>query len=163
MFSATLTEEVAALIDNYFYEPVTVEIENQRTPLEQITQYFYSVPNFFTKVNLLEHLLANQEQFSRVLIFVSIKQFADKVFELLDPIFPEQIGVLHSNKSQNLRINSLEKFRNGTFRMLIATDVPGAWIFRIFRTLSILMCPIFRKIIFTALAAPDDRKRPELQ
>ena len=123
MFSATLTEEVAALIDSYFYEPITVEIENQRTPLEQITQYFYSVPNFFTKVNLLENLLASQEEFSRVLIFVSSKQFADRVFELLNPIYPEQIGVLHSNKSQNLRINSLEKFRNGTFRMLIATDV----------------------------------------
>jgi ATP-dependent RNA helicase RhlE len=123
MFSATLTDEVAALIDSYFYEPITVEIENQRTPLEQITQYFYLVPNFFTKVNLLENLLASQEEFSRVLIFVSSKQFADRVFELLDQIFPEQIGVLHSNKSQNLRINSLEKFRNGTFRMLIATDV----------------------------------------
>jgi ATP-dependent RNA helicase RhlE len=123
MFSATLTEDVAALIDSYFYEPITVEIESQRIPLEQITQYYYSVPNFFTKVNLLENLLVNQDEFSRALIFVSSKQYADRVFELLNPIFPDQIGVLHSNKSQNLRINSLEKFRNGTFRMLIATDI----------------------------------------
>jgi ATP-dependent RNA helicase RhlE len=123
MFSATLTDEVAALINDYFAEPITVQIENQRTPLEQITQYYYAVPNFFTKVNLLESLLASQDEFSRALIFVSSKQFADRVFELINPIFPDQIGVLHSNKSQNLRINSLEKFRNGIFRLLISTDV----------------------------------------
>ena len=123
MFSATLTDEVAALIESYFYEPITVEIESPRTPLEQITQYFYSVPNFFTKVNLLTNLLANTEEYSRVLVFVSSKQFADRLFELIDPVFPEQVAVLHSNKSQNYRINSLENFRNGTCRILIATDV----------------------------------------
>ena len=123
MFSATLTEDVAAMIDNYFYDPETIEIENQRTPLEQISQYYYSVPNFFTKINLLENLLSNSEVYQRVLIFVASKQLADRVFELLDPIFSEQIGVLHSNKSQNYRINALERFRAGTSRMLIATDV----------------------------------------
>ncbi|HEY3371840.1 MAG TPA: DEAD/DEAH box helicase [Prolixibacteraceae bacterium] len=123
MFSATLTEDVAAMIDNYFYEPETIEIQSQGTPLEQISQYYYVAPNFFTKVNLLETLLADADVFQRVLIFVASKQFADRVFELLDPIFPEQIGVLHSNKSQNYRINALERFRSGTSRMLIATDV----------------------------------------
>jgi ATP-dependent RNA helicase RhlE len=123
MFSATLTDEVAMLIDTYFYEPITIEVENQRTPLEQITQYYYAVPNFFTKVNLLESLLNNKEEFERVLIFTASKQLADRVFELINPIFPEQIGVLHSNKSQNLRINSLQRFKDGTSRMLIATDV----------------------------------------
>jgi ATP-dependent RNA helicase RhlE len=123
MFSATLTEEVAMLIDTYFYEPITIEIENQRTPLEQISQYFYAVPNFFTKVNLLENLLINSAEFERVLIFVASKQLADRVFDLMDHKFPDQIGVLHSNKSQNLRINSLQRFKDGTSRMLIATDV----------------------------------------
>jgi len=123
MFSATLTEDVATLIDSYFYDPIVVEIESQRTPLEQITQYFYAVPNFYTKVNLLENLLSNVEEFSRVLIFIASKQFADRVFSLIDPMFPDQVGVLHSNKSQNLRINSLERFKNGESRILIATDL----------------------------------------
>lgn len=123
MFSATLTADVSELIDNYFDEPETVEIENQQTPLEQITQYFYAVPNFFTKINLLESLLSNVDEFSRVLIFVSVKQMADRVFALIDTKFPEQAGVLHSNKSQNFRINSLERFKNGTNRILISTDV----------------------------------------
>ena len=123
MFSATLTEDVANMIDSYFYEPETIEIQSQGTPLEQISQYYYGAPNFFTKINLLENLLSTTEIFQRVLIFVASKQYADRVFELLDPIFPDQIGVLHSNKSQNYRINALERFRSGTSRMLIATDV----------------------------------------
>ena len=123
MFSATLTEDVATMIDSYFFEPETIELQNQGTPLEQISQYYYSVPNFFTKVNLLENIIADSEAFKRVLIFVSSKQLADRVFELLDPIYNEQIGVLHSNKSQNYRINALERFRAGISRMLIATDV----------------------------------------
>lgn len=123
MFSATLTDEVAGLIDSYFYDPVTVEIETQGTPLEQIGQYFYSVPNFYTKVNLLEKLLIQADEFVRVLVFVESKQVADRVFELLDPKFPDQIGVLHSNKSQNYRINALERFKSGISRILISTDV----------------------------------------
>ena len=123
MFSATLTEEVASMIDNYFYEPETIEIQVQGTPLEQISQYYYEVPNFHTKVNLLENLLSDTKVFQRVLTFVASKQLADRIFEMLNPHFPEQIGVLHSNKSQNYRINALERFRNGTSRILIATDV----------------------------------------
>lgn len=123
MFSATLTEEVASMIDTYFCEPETVEIQAQGTPLEQISQYYYEVPNFHTKINLLENLLSDTQSFQRVLIFVASKQLADRIFELLYPHFPDQIGVLHSNKSQNYRINSLERFKNGTSRILIATDV----------------------------------------
>lgn len=123
MFSATLTDEVASLIDSYFFDPVTVEIDDQRTPVEQIIQYFHAVPNFYTKINLLQNLLSNETEFSRVLIFVSGKQVADRVSALIEPIFPEQSGVIHSNKSQNYRINALERFRSGQNRILIATDV----------------------------------------
>jgi ATP-dependent RNA helicase RhlE len=147
MFSATLTEEVATLIADYFYEPETVEIESQRTPLEQITQYFYSVPNFFTKINLLENLLSNADEFKRVLIFVSVKQVADRVFELIDQKFPDEAGVLHSNKSQNFRINSLERFKNGTNRILISTDVAS-------RGLDIL--DVSHVINFDTPDAPED-------
>jgi Superfamily II DNA and RNA helicases len=123
MFSATLTDEVAQLINDYFYEPVTIEIESRQTPIEQIGQSYYFVPNFNTKVNLLENLLSNSEEFKRVLVFVGSKQVADRLFEMIGPKFPEQIGVIHSNKSQNFRINALERFKNGVSRILISTDV----------------------------------------
>ena len=123
MFSATLIEEVSMLINEYFDEPVMVEIDDQRKPAEQITQYYYSVPNFYTKIDLLKNLLSDPSTFDRVLVFAATKQTADRIFELLDPVYPEQIGVLHSNKSQNYRINALEKFKKGESRILITTDV----------------------------------------
>ncbi len=118
-----MAEKVASLIDSYFFDPVTVEIDDQRMPVEQISQHFYAVPNFYTKINLLENLLSNEADFSRVLVFVSSKQVADRVSALLEPLFPDQSGVIHSNKSQNYRINALERFRSGQNRILIATDV----------------------------------------
>lgn len=123
MFSATLTDEVAQLINDYFYESVTIEIEGRQTPVEQIGQCYYFVPNFNTKVNLLVNLLSNSDVFKRVLVFAESKQVADRLFEMIEPKFPAQIGVIHSNKSQNFRINSLERFKNGISRILISTDV----------------------------------------
>lgn len=123
MFSATLTKEVDNLITDYFNNPVKIEIAPHGTPLEQIIQKAYHVPNFNTKVNLFEHLLNTDSELKKVLVFVDNKKFADRLFENISPKFPDQVGVMHSNKSQNYRINTLKRFQNGTNRVLIATDI----------------------------------------
>lgn len=123
MFSATLSAGVAKLIDDYFYEPQKIEIAAHGTPLEQIIQQAYHVPNFYTKVNLLEILLSANEDFSKVLVFVANKKLADRLFAHLEEKFPDQLGVIHSNKSQNLRINMLKRFEEGVHRILISTDI----------------------------------------
>jgi ATP-dependent RNA helicase RhlE len=86
-------------------------------------QQAFHVPNFFTKVNLLTHLLQNNEDMSKVLVFVASKQLADKLHEKMSAILEDNVGVIHSNKSQNQRFNTIERFENGTLRMLIATDI----------------------------------------
>jgi ATP-dependent RNA helicase RhlE len=123
MFSATLTKDVRELIENYFSEPIVVEIQDQRVPIDKITHFCYVVPNFFTKINLLVQLLSNTTEYKRVLVFAASKQLADRMVKLIDPFYAEQMGVLHSNKSQNSRINALDDFKNGTIRILIATDL----------------------------------------
>jgi ATP-dependent RNA helicase RhlE len=123
MFSATLTEEVEALILDFFHDPQKIEIARHGTPLEKIIQQAYHVPNFFTKVNLLKYLLKNDENLERVLVFVATKKLADRLEEQLIKDFPETIGVIHSNKSQNQRFNILEKFKNGDHKVIIATDI----------------------------------------
>ena len=55
--------------------------------------------------------------------FAATKKLADELFEQIDAAFPEQIGVIHSNKSQNFRFDVVKKFQNGTHRVLIATDI----------------------------------------
>ncbi len=123
MFSATITEEVEKLMDTYFINPERVEAAPAGTPLENINQYVYHVPNFYTKVNMLQYLLNSDADMTKVLVFVSTKQLADDLFDEVGPKFPEQVGVIHSNKSQNHRFNTVEQFKNGNYRFIIATDV----------------------------------------
>ena len=123
LFSATITPEVESIIENTFNFPVFIEAAPLGTPLENIKQWGYKVSNFHTKINLLQHILQDKEQFHRVLVFAPSKRLADLMFEQLDPGFPEEIGVIHSNKSQNYRFNSLRKFQSSEHRILIATDL----------------------------------------
>ncbi len=122
LFSATLTDDVNTIIQEFFNHPVTIEIAPTGTPLDLIIQQAYHVPNFYTKVNLLEHLLKD-ESFTKVLIFVESKKLADRLAEHLEKTFGEQMGVIHSNKSQNYRLNSIKKFETGENRILIATEL----------------------------------------
>jgi ATP-dependent RNA helicase RhlE len=123
MFSATMTEEVDMLIDEYFTVPEKISVAASGTRLDNIEQQCYSVPNFYTKVNLLSSLLNNKDEYGKVLVFVSGKKTADKLFEELEPRYGSETSVIHSNKSQNYRLRSVQQFDEGTMRILIATDV----------------------------------------
>lgn len=123
LFSATITEEVEALMNTYFNNPVRVEAAPTGTPLDNIEQRAYKVPNFNTKVNLLQQLLETQEEMNKVMIFVSTKGFADELFERLSVVFPDKLGVIHSNKDQNYRFNTVNRFEDGSYRAIIATDI----------------------------------------
>ncbi len=123
LFSATITEDVERIIEEYFNNPARIEAAPTGTPLDNIRQLAYQVPNFYTKVNLLKLLLAEHSEMTKVLIFVGTKALADQLYEQLSEQFPEQAGVIHSNKDQNYRFNSVNQFQNGTYRFLIATDI----------------------------------------
>lgn len=123
MFSATMTDDIAALIEDSFIAPETISIAVSGTPLDNIAQSCYPVPNFYTKINLLEYLLKDKSVFQKVLVFVAGKKKTDMVFEALEMSYGSEIGVIHSNKSQNYRIRSIEHFEEGTSRILISTDV----------------------------------------
>jgi len=123
MFSATMTEEVDALIDDFFTVPAKISIAVSGTPLDNIAQQCYPVPNFYTKVNLLSQLLKNKEEFAKALVFVSSKKNADRLFEALETDFGSEACVIHSNKSQNYRIRSIGEFDEGKNRILVTTDV----------------------------------------
>lgn len=123
MFSATITGDVEMLMNTYFNAPERIEAAPTGTPLENIIQTAYKVPNFYTKVNLLIQLLTQNEDMSKVLVFVATKSLADDLYEELKAEFPERVGVIHSNKEQNHRFNTVNQFTNGTYRFIIATDI----------------------------------------
>lgn len=123
LFSATMTEEVDDLLDEYFEFPEEVSLAPSGTPLEKIKQYAYHAPNFLTKLNILKDLLHRNEDMSRVLVFVNNKRIADYVLDALESEFPEQFGVIHSNKTQNYRLNTMASFQNNEIRGLVTTDI----------------------------------------
>lgn len=123
LFSATLTTDVEKLIETFFNNPVRVEAAPVGTPLENIAQFGYAVPNFNTKINLLNLLLRKDADMTKVLVFVATKQLADQVHEQLEAIFPDQVGIIHSNKAQSQRFEAVDLFKAGTHRLLIATDI----------------------------------------
>ncbi len=123
LFSATMTDEVDAVLNDFFDFPEEVSLAASGTPLENITQITYQVPNFNTKINLLKHLLTQHEDMSRVLIFVNNKKISDMLHESIEEDFPDQFGVIHSNKSQNYRLSTMATFQEGGLRGIITTDI----------------------------------------
>lgn len=123
LFSATMTIEVEDLIEEFSNGPQKIEAAEVGTPLENILQKGFKVPNFYTKTNLLARLLELDVSMSKVLVFVATKKLSDLLHDKLNEFYPDQLGIIHSNKSQNFRFNSLINFQNGSFRVLIATDL----------------------------------------
>jgi len=123
MFSATMTEDVEILITENFIEPEFIAIALSGTPLENIAQSCYRAPNFYTKVNLLAHLLKDKSKYQKVLIFMDSKKNADRLFEALEEEFWKDLGIIHSNKSQNNRMAAIERFNDNASRILIASDL----------------------------------------
>ncbi|MFH6997001.1 DEAD/DEAH box helicase [Flavobacterium sp. FlaQc-57] len=123
LFSATMTDEVDAVLNDFFDFPEEVTLAASGTPLENITQITYNVPNFNTKVNLLKHLLETNENMERVLVFVNNKKISDMLHTRIEEDFEGQFGVIHSNKSQNYRLSTMAEFQEGNLRGLITTDI----------------------------------------
>jgi ATP-dependent RNA helicase RhlE len=123
LFSATITEDVETLMNAYFNDPVRIEAAPSGSPLTNIDQVGYEVPNFNTKVNLLDLLLSRDGEMTKVLVFVATKDLADQLYAQLSERFPGSAGVIHLNKEQNHRFNTVNQFQNGTYRFIIATDI----------------------------------------
>lgn len=123
LFSATMTDEVDEMLDEYFDFPEEVSLAPSGTPLEKIEQLAYRVPNFLTKINLLKHLLHEDDSMERILVFANNKKTVDLIATAVETDFPEQFGVIHSNKSQNYRLNTMAAFQRGELRGIITTDV----------------------------------------
>lgn len=123
LFSATMTEAVDAVLEEYFANPIEISLAKSGTPLEKIEQIAFKVENFNTKINLLEHLLKTDTDFSKVLIFCNNKKNADYLYTKIDELFPDEFDVIHSNKSQNYRLNAMRNFEAQKVRGLITTDI----------------------------------------
>jgi ATP-dependent RNA helicase RhlE len=123
LFSATFPPRVEKLSAEFLEFPVKLEVTPQATTAKQVEQELYLIPNLKTKINFLEFLLQDREEFNRVMIFTRKKEVADNVFRYLDRKELGPVRVIHSNKGQNPRINAVNEFKEGKLRVLVTTDV----------------------------------------
>lgn len=122
LFSATFSGRIEHLAAEFLEFPERVEVAPSATTAETIGQVKYTVPNIKTKINLLAHLLQNEE-INRAMIFTRSRKNAESVYSFLERKNFGEIRVIHANKGQNTRINSMEDFKAGDVRILVATDV----------------------------------------
>lgn len=124
LFSATMSERVEKLADNFLLWPTKIEVSPQATPAETVSQELYFVPNFKTKINLLKVFVEDVPEVTKLIVFCRSRANAENVYKFLLRRFNAQhVKVLHANKGQNTRINSINAFKNEEVRILVATDV----------------------------------------
>jgi ATP-dependent RNA helicase RhlE len=124
LFSATMSEKVHQLSSNFLEYPTVVEVTPQATPAQTVEQRVYYVPNVKTKINLLKYLLDNTKDIKKLMLFCKTRTVAEDVHKFLARKYNEQeVRVLHANKGQNTRINSMNAFKNDEVKILVSTDV----------------------------------------
>ena len=124
LFSATFPDKVESLSAEFLEFPTRIEVSPQATTAENVKQRMFTVPNMQTKINILEYLFKTEEV-QKTIIFARSKDIADAVYNSLNGrVIPKNnIRVIHANKGQNTRINSMDAFREGGVTVLVATDV----------------------------------------
>ena len=123
LFSATMTDQIDEMLDEYFKNPLEISLVRPGTPLEKIAQSAIPVINFNTKLNLLIHLLRTKNDLEKILIFANNKKHADLIYTKLEEEFPDEFGVIHSNKSQNFRLKTMADFSQNLLRGIVTTDI----------------------------------------
>ncbi len=124
LFSATMSDKIHLLAGNFLEFPTVIEVTPQATPAQTVVQKLFFVPNMKTKINLLKKLLEDPESITKLIVFCKTRQSAEDVFKFLErKLGKDQVKVLHANKGQNTRINSINSFKNDEVKILVATDV----------------------------------------
>ncbi len=122
LFSATFTPEIAELTSRWAMEPIMVEVEPEKVAADAVDQVVYLVTTA-AKYTLL-YQLVTQPEVEKVMVFSNRR---DQVRRLADNLYRNGIdcGLLSGEIAQNKRIRTLEDFKSGKLKVLVATDVAG--------------------------------------
>ena len=119
-FSATMPDEIEALIRRTTNAPVMVEVTRRATPVSAIRQVVHPVA--MTRKKDLLQLLLQSGELGQTLVFTRTKARANQLVRKLEKS-GRRVVAIHGNKSQNARTRALDGFRSGTIDTLIATDI----------------------------------------
>jgi len=120
LYSATFSDEIRALANGLLHNPASVEVARRNTATETVEQSVHLVPQPH-KRDLLAHLI-RQNDWQQVLVFTRTKHGANRLAEkLVKEDLPA--AAIHGNKSQSARTKALAGFKDGSLRVLVATDI----------------------------------------
>ena len=119
LFSATMEQSVAGLVASYVHNPVRIAVEACAETAGRIDLFCYEVAQG-SKFDLLEYLLKNET--GSFLVFVATKEGADRLTKFLER-GQHRVASIHGDRSQAQRNKALQGFKDGVYRILVATDV----------------------------------------
>ena len=120
LFSATYSDEIKTLCESILRNPAIVEVARRNTSSELVTQKVILV-DCAKKSALFGHLV-KENKWEQVLVFTRTKHQANKLSEYLQKIGVSSAAI-HGNKSQAARTKALADFKNGSVKILVATDI----------------------------------------
>src|SRR5687767_14179164 len=143
-FSATMPDPIRILTQEMLHDPVTINLDRKAAPAVGITQAVYPLPQELKSRLLLE--LLRRGIMREALVFTRTKHRANRLWEFLGK---QGISVarIHGNRSQGQRTEALEGFKNGRYRVLVATDIAAR---------GIDVEALGHVVNFDVPAAPDD-------
>jgi len=119
LFSATIETSVAHIVHTYVHDHVRIEVGAATRPAEQVDLYCFEIEER-SKFDLLLHLLKTVQ--GSMLVFTRTRVGADRLAKFL-AWADIQCTVIHGDRSQSERNQALQGFKDGKFRVLVATDV----------------------------------------
>jgi ATP-dependent RNA helicase RhlE len=119
LFSATLSKEIMELATKHMKTPTSIEVAPPGTTVERVTQEFFIVRKD-EKMRLLESVL--KQYLGSTIVFTRTKHGAKRITQALRAI-GHAAAEIHANRSLVQRKEAMEGFRNGRYRVLVATDI----------------------------------------
>jgi ATP-dependent RNA helicase RhlE len=119
-FSATMPAPILELTREMLHHPATINLERKAAPATGITQAVYPVPQELKSVLL--HTLLTRDIMHEALVFTRTKHRANRLWEFLTKRGVKAARI-HGNRSQKQRTDALDGFKDGRYRVLVATDI----------------------------------------
>jgi ATP-dependent RNA helicase DeaD len=122
LLSATVPPPIERLARRYMKDPEKLDFSPRQIGLSTIEQFYFTVDQS-AKFDLLVKLLAREDP-QQAIVFCRTKRGTERVFQKLSKRF-EVVGSIHGDMQQRVRDNVMGRFRKGSIRILVATDVVG--------------------------------------
>jgi ATP-dependent RNA helicase RhlE len=128
VFSEVMHGKLEKLTSHFMYQPIMIEVtELAQEKTEIIPNQYFHVPNFKTKMNLLNFLLKEKEKFNKVLVLVNTKQTEETLYKSLVRFNDAEVRILGSASSEYLGVSEIQQFKESEgLQILLALndDIP---------------------------------------